>query len=68
MRARIGSDLSEPLLIRGGSPQGTLLSNLLFTLITDDIDRLSEENERRPAAVSLPLPPSDRHEPSVAPV
>ena len=38
MRARIGNTLSDPLTIKGGSPQGTLLGNLLFTLTTDKIE------------------------------
>ena len=38
MNVRIGSTLSSPRPIRGGSPQGTLLGNLLFTLSTNRIE------------------------------
>ena len=38
MRVRLGQTLSEPLTIKGGSPQGTLLGNLLFTLTTNTIE------------------------------
>ena len=38
MRAKIGATLSDQLKIKGGSPQGTLLGNLLFTLTTDRIE------------------------------
>ena len=38
LRARIGSTLSDSLDIKGGSLQGTLLGNLLFTLTTDSIE------------------------------
>ena len=42
MRVRLGQALSDPLTIKGGSPQGTLLGNLLFTLTTNKIE---DENE-----------------------
>ena len=42
MNVRIGSTLSSPRPIRGGSPQGTLLGNLLFTLSTNKIEDSNE--------------------------
>ena len=38
MRAKIGRTLSDSRRIKGGSPQGTLLGNLLFTIATDEIE------------------------------
>ena len=37
IRARVGTTLSDALDIKGGSPQGPILGNLLFTLTTDDL-------------------------------
>jgi hypothetical protein len=42
MRVRIGDILSSPRQIKGGSPQGTLLGNLLFILTTDVIDQAED--------------------------
>ena len=38
MRVRVNKTMSDALKIKDGSPQGTLLGNLLFTLTTDMIE------------------------------
>lgn len=45
MRARIGSVLSSPKLVNGGSPQGSILGNLLFTITTDYLTESIEYNK-----------------------
>ena len=36
---RIEQEFSDPLPISGGSPQGTLLGNLIFIIATSDLDK-----------------------------
>ena len=61
MRVRIKDILSRPLPINGGSPQGTLLGNFLFTIVKDEIeDDVNDNVENRPPA--LPAASGDRTE------
>ena len=52
MRFKAGKEMSSERLVKGGSPQGTLLGNLLFVIATDNLeygDRLdtsAQANER----------------------
>ena len=39
MRVRIEGEMSDPLPINGGSPQGTLLGNLIFIVATSELDK-----------------------------
>ena len=39
MRVRIDYEMSLPLSINGGSPQGTLLGNIIFIVATSEIDK-----------------------------
>ena len=55
MAAKVGSVFSSERNVPGGSPQGSILGNLLFTLTTDGLTRDIEYNKTRgdcaPAAV-----------------
>ena len=39
MRVRVDQDMSDPLQINGGSPQGTLLGNLIFIVATSELEK-----------------------------
>ena len=39
MRVKIDNVFSDPLPINGGSPQGTLLGNLIFIVATSELDK-----------------------------
>ena len=43
MLFRAGSALSEPRILNGGAPQGTLMGNYLFILTTDKLEEESNE-------------------------
>ena len=45
MAVRLGSDLSTPRLIKGGSPQGSILGNYLFCMTTDCLGDDDEDTE-----------------------
>ena len=45
MSVRIGTSMSDPLPINGGSPQGTLLGNLIFIVATSELDKDIEYSE-----------------------
>ena len=46
MKVRIDKMFSSPLPINGGSPQGTLLGNLIFIIATSDLDKGISYEER----------------------
>ena len=62
---KVGSTLSTPRLVKGGSPQGTLLGNYLFTVTIESIEeetgsiasRLPSRIRDRCHRSSLPPPP-----------
>ena len=41
MRVKVGDELSSPRPINGGSPQGTLLGNMLFIITTDSLGEMA---------------------------
>ena len=61
MSVKIGDTMSTPLPINGGSPQGTLLGNLIFIVATSEIDKdisysnTTEETVPQPTEVSVGL-------------
>ena len=54
MRVKIGTALSEPRNVLGGSPQGSILGNILFCITTDFLDEQAQPRLVMPAA-STPL-------------
>ena len=38
MKFKVGETMSDERLVKGGSPQGTLLGNILFIITTDDLE------------------------------
>ena len=61
MSARIVSTLSAPKQVNGGSPQGSILGNLLFTVTTDKLADSIEYDRGYPNA-SMNENDSDSHE------
>ena len=60
MQVRIGSTLSDPRNINGGSPQGSILGNYLFCITTDRLEQgidyrgaVKDRNGNLDASVSL---------------
>ena len=49
MWVRIDKTFSDPLKINGGSPQGTLLGNLIFIVATSNLDKDVVYSERERA-------------------
>ena len=63
MRVRVGSILSSPRLLKGGSPQGSILGCLLYCAATQQLDLKLRHNTPTPPTPALlapqsPVPPS----------
>ena len=52
MSVRIGTTFSEPKLINGGSPQGSILGNYLFCMTTDKLGLREVDAEDVPQEVA----------------
>ena len=45
MRVKINQKLSDPLIVKGGCPQGTLLGNILFVLATNKLEDIEPRSD-----------------------
>ena len=71
MRVRIEKEFSNALQINGGSPQGTLLGNLIFIIATSDLDKdldYSLPTHQNYNDIHLPVPiPQERYDSPLRP-
>ena len=68
MRVRMGEAYSDIFNIRGGSPQGTLLGNILFTITTDKIEIENTHVGGTPPPIRPALPPPINETPKRRPI
>ena len=59
MSVRIGDSMSSPRAVHGGSPQGSILGNLLFSITTDGLCENIDTSNENPNEVILPNSPID---------